>query len=104
MNVITVVAGNYKMKEDVGGGVVDRNASLERGSLERGLTPDLIPGSDPISASQPSKMTVEARSPTARRQADQRPAGHHWPGSGAAIRRVGAVCGGRAKIVVGGRR
>src|SRR6266567_3061587 len=33
MNVITVVAGNYKMKgEDVGGGVEDHNARFEKGT------------------------------------------------------------------------
>jgi putative ABC transport system permease protein len=49
MNVITVVAGNYKMKgEDAGGGVVDHQAFLEK----RGQTPFLVfarhPEDDPM--------------------------------------------------------
>ncbi|MCM3880001.1 MAG: ABC transporter permease [Vicinamibacterales bacterium] len=51
MNVITVVAGNYKMKgEDGGGGVVDHNASLETGKKGSGARPLFVrhPEDDPM--------------------------------------------------------
>src|SRR5258706_7134111 len=74
MNVVTVVDGNYKMKgEDVGGGVVDHNASLDEQD-ERGTGVFVAPfrshkGTRPLFVSHPEDDPMEKHDhPTTRRR------------------------------------